>query len=253
MITVTNLSKAYGTEQVLSNIGLTCPKGQTLSILGRSGSGKTTLLKVLAGLEAADGGQITMHGQEVNQWPAQKRQAIYLYQEALLFPHLNVFNNVAFGLHLHQRKQQLSKATIAQKVTDMLQVLGLAAHANKMPAQLSGGQRQRVAFGRALVLQPPLLLLDEPFGALDVDTRQHMQNLYGTLCQQQQITALFVTHDVKEAVSVGQQYAYMNKGQLTTYSNLQQFMADEATGFQRELAFWQQFANTQAHNKQQSS
>ncbi|MCB0572824.1 MAG: ATP-binding cassette domain-containing protein, partial [Phaeodactylibacter sp.] len=153
-----DITKRYGREDVLRAAGLQLQSGEMLSILGRSGSGKTTLLKILAGLEAPDSGQVFLEGRDISGLPPNLRGIVYLYQEPLLFPHLNVFENIAFGLRL----RHLPRQDVNARVTQLLDNLELPGHAGKMPHQLSGGQRQRVAFGRALAVQPKVLLLDEP-------------------------------------------------------------------------------------------
>ena len=227
-------SKSYGREQVLRDLSLELEARRMLSILGRSGSGKTTLLKIIAGLEPADGGTVWLDGQYLDPLPAHMRNVVYLYQEALLFPHLNVWENVAFGLRL--RKEPAWE--VAEKVGQLLDELELTEHARKMPHQLSGGQRQRVAFGRALIVQPRLLLLDEPFGALDTETRENMQALLKRVTGEHGITALFVTHDLKEAIRMGDEFGWMQGGKLRTYPDLAGFLKDSETGIQDEIAFW---------------
>lgn len=231
---VEQLRKKFDAEEVLRGLGLSLARNRTLSILGRSGSGKTTLFKVMAGLLTPDGGQIRLQGEVINDWPPQRRNIVYLYQEPLLFPHLSVFDNVAFGLQIRKRP----RAEIRQRTEIMLQELGLQEHARKMPRQLSGGQRQRVAFGRALIINPRVLLLDEPFGALDSETRRQMQTLLKRVIAEFGITALFVTHDLKEALVMGDQIGLMQAGTLRLYPDRQAFLEDEHSGAAEEMAFW---------------
>jgi ABC-type Fe3+/spermidine/putrescine transport system ATPase subunit len=171
---VQGLSKSFGREPVLDDVHLAVSAHEAVSVLGRSGSGKTTLLKVIAGLEGADRGGIVLDGRDLAGVPPQRRGVVYLYQEPLLFPHLDVWENVAFGLRL----RGIAGAELEKRVAEMIADLELAAHARKSPRQLSGGQRQRVSFGRALIVQPALLLLDEPFGNLDAEIRAAMQALF---------------------------------------------------------------------------
>jgi putrescine transport system ATP-binding protein len=235
-LNIQNLQKAFDGTPVLNGISLDLNARQTLAVLGRSGGGKTTLLKIVAGLLSADTGSIHLNGENLTQRPPQERGIVYLYQEALLFPHLNVFENVAFGLRL----RHVAPADIQNRTEQMLVGLGLADHARKMPTALSGGQRQRVAFGRALIIQPRLLLLDEPFGALDVETRTQMQQLYRRVAQEQGITAIFVTHDLKEALVMGDRWGYLERGNLQIFNTLQAFADSEKTGVRQEIEFWKQ-------------
>lgn len=235
-----NLTKNYGAEQVLKNVSLSLAHGKVLSLLGASGSGKTTLLKIIAGLEAADGGEIFSEGEEISGQKPQQRNMVYLYQEALLFPHLTVYENVAFGLRI--RKKDALK--IDQKVREMLTITEMEDHADKMPQQLSGGQKQRVAFARAVVIEPKLLLLDEPFGALDTQTRQLMQQLFLNLTQALGLSAVFVTHDLKEAILMGDQIGKIDKGRLKLYPDKAAFFEDTASGVQEEINFWKEIKKT---------
>ena len=171
---VTDLSKAFHGERVLDRVSFSVAPQSTLAILGRSGCGKTTLLRTIAGLTAADAGRVVVDGADISSLPPEKRGSVYLYQEPLLFPHLSVFDNVAFGLAIRKRP----KAEIDRAVGLMIDRLELTAHARKMPQKLSGGQRQRVSFGRALIVNLALLLLDEPFSNLDEETRSTMQQLF---------------------------------------------------------------------------
>ena len=233
---IKNISKSFGDTRVLNGISFGLAEHQTLAILGRSGCGKTTLLKIIAGL--LDGnGQVLLREQDISALPPQQRGIVYLYQETLLFPHLNVFENVAFGLRL----RALPEAEIQSRVGDLLERLGLAGHDQSMPTALSGGQKQRVSFGRALIVEPRLLLLDEPFGALDTETRGAMQTLFKDIAERQGITSVFVTHDLKEAVLMGDRLGYMESGLLHIYDNLDAFAADEKTGMRREIEFWKKF------------
>lgn len=234
MLTIQNLHKAYHTHTVLDQVSLELPQGQVLAVLGRSGCGKTTLLKALAGLLTPDAGSVTWAGQSMEAVPSREREMVYLFQEPLLFPHLTVLENIAYGLRV--RKE--AEPHVQQKVTQMLEELELQEHAQKKPAQLSGGQRQRVAFGRAIIFLPRVLLLDEPFASLDAQTRATMQRLFLRLARKYNITALFVTHDVKEALLVGDRFAYMASGKLQVYTCRDAFIADPQTGVRDELAFW---------------
>jgi ABC-type sugar transport system ATPase subunit len=207
---------------------------ETVSILGKSGCGKSTLLKIIAGIEKPDEGSILINGSNIsNQYP-HERNIVYLFQEALLFPNLNVFENIAFGLRI----KKIEKTIINQKVSLMIEHLGLTDHSKKMPHQLSGGQKQRVSFGRALIINPPLILLDEPFSNLDTETRGQMQDLYKKVAMDFHITALFVTHDIKEALLMGDRMTYLQDGKLKIYNSKQDFINDEITGAKKEISFW---------------
>lgn len=229
-----DIKKTYGPEAVLRELSFQLAEHEMLSILGRSGSGKTTLLKILAGLETPDGGRVLLRGQDMGPVPPNRRNMVYLYQEPLLFPHLDVFENVAFGLRL----RKLPAADVRKRVMEMLDNLELPEQARKMPHQLSGGQKQRVAFGRALIINPRVLLLDEPFGALDSETRASMQELLKRIAETFAITALFVTHSLKEALIMGDRIGLMQEGRLKVYDSKKDFIADADTGVQEELAFW---------------
>jgi ABC-type Fe3+/spermidine/putrescine transport system ATPase subunit len=234
LLQVEGLSRRFGSENVLTSVSLQLAAEQTMSVLGRSGSGKTTLLKIIAGLESADAGRVLLDGMDLAPVPTEQRGIVYLYQEPLLFPHLHVFDNVAFGL----RVRHVEGNAIQQRTMAMLEELGLTEHARKMPHQLSGGQRQRAAFGRALIVQPRLLLLDEPFGALDSETRTTMQALYRRVAREHRITTLFVTHDLKEAILVADRYAYVARGQFKQYPDLPAFLAEPEIRAAEEIDFW---------------
>lgn len=238
-LNIQGLYKKFGNDPILTDVNLHLKKNSVLSLLGSSGSGKTTLLKIIAGLETQDKGDILLYGKNINRQKPQQRNIVYLYQEALLFPHLNAFENIAFGLRL----KKLKYPVIKEKVDLMLKNLGMADHALKMPNQLSGGQRQRISFGRAMVIEPELLLLDEPFGALDSSTRAKMQALFKNLANVMQICALFVTHDLKEAIVMGDQIGKIQKGQLIQYETKKDFFNDEFSGVNKEIDFWTNIKN----------
>ena len=231
---VENISKNYGSRNVLQQISVQVKANTTISILGKSGCGKSTLLKIIAGIEKEDNGQIFLNETNITSQKPNERNIVYLFQEALLFPHLNVFENIAFGLRIRKEDANI----INQKVNNLLQQLGIDKEATKMPHEISGGQKQRVAFGRALIINPPLLLLDEPFSSLDVETRANMQQLYKSIAELYNITALFVTHDLKEALIMGDSIGYMENGSLQIYENRQDFITDLKTGVANEINFW---------------
>lgn len=234
-IKVSNISVNRSGQQVLNDLSFELQDGHILSVMGKSGCGKTTLLRVIAGLVTAENGTVIIGGHDVTGVPPQERGAVYLYQEPLLFPHLNVLENLAFGLKIRGENKKSS----GDKARDMLEQLDLAPLAHKRSEQLSGGQRQRVAFGRALLVSPAVLLLDEPFSNLDSETRMTMQQLYRKMAEERGITTIFVTHDLKEAVIMGNRLSYMEAGKLQVYDDLKTFSADRRTGMQREIGFWQ--------------
>lgn len=234
MIEVQNLCKSFGPEVVLRDINFQLSRGHTLCILGKSGSGKSTLLRILAGLETADAGELKVAGNSVLTLSPDKRPLVYLSQEPLLFPHLNVFRNLAFGLEL----KKPAKAVIRDRVTEMAERLGLQDHLNKMPFELSGGQKQRVNFGRALIIKPQIFLLDEPFGSLDHQIRGEMQELFLKLRVEYRMTTIFVTHDLKEALMVGDRFASLTSGRLEQYASVRDFLDAPESGAAKELDFW---------------
>ena len=236
---VKNISKQFGSDEVVKQLSFTLEANKTMSILGQSGCGKTTMLKIIAGLLEANSGEIVLDKKEISQESSKSREAVYLYQEDLLFPHLTVFENIAFGLRL----KKLAKAIVEEKVMAMIKSLELSGKENKFPDQLSGGQRQRVSFGRAIIINPKLLLLDEPFGSLDVSTRERMQLLFKKLASEFEITSLFVTHDLKEALLIGDEIGLMQTGILKVYADKTDFINDPKTGVKHEMAFWEEMVN----------
>ncbi len=240
---VEHLAKSFRDEPVLRDVSFTLEDHRTLGVLGRSGCGKTTLLKSIAGLLSPDRGDVFLEGRCITALPPQQRNVIYLYQEPLLFPHLDVFENIAFGLRL----RGLGHGMITARTEEMIENLELAGHARKRPEQLSGGQRQRVAFGRALIVQPALLLLDEPFSNLDPDIRGTMQQLFKRVARQLAITSIFVTHDLKESLVVGDSFALLEEGAMQLYGSRENFIADARTSVGREMDFWNSIRAEAAH------
>lgn len=234
LLTANHIAKQYADKMILNHISFSLEQHTTLSILGKSGCGKSTLLKIIAGIEPQDRGTLFLQGKDISQLSPERRNIIYIFQEALLFPHLTVFENIAFGLQIRKEPTNLIK----ERVISMLDSLELTDHIHKSPHELSGGQKQRVAFGRALIVNPGLLLLDEPFSSLDVEIRATMQNLYKSIARQYDITAIFVTHDLKEALLMGDAISYMEDGQLEIFADKAAFIRDKRTGVQNEISFW---------------
>ncbi len=239
MIEIKNLSVSFGDETVLRKINFSLRENKTLSVLGKSGCGKTTLLKTIAGIHHNYSGSVEINGEPVDQLKPQDRGVVYLYQEPLLFPHLNVVQNIGFGLKI----RNTDPLVIRRKVDKMIQQLHLEGQEKKMPDQLSGGQKQRVAFGRAFIIHPKVLLLDEPFGSLDSDTRKEMQNLFIEISNTEKITTIFVTHDLKEALLTGDYFGMMHHGKLNIFENRDAFINNADTGVKEELEFWTNLTN----------
>lgn len=228
------MTVGFGRRRILDAVTLQVEAGQTLVVLGESGCGKTTLLKALAGLLPVERGEIRLDEAPISHLPPAARNVIYLDQEPLLFEHLTAAENIGFALRL--RKQPACE--IARAVDGMLELLDLGDHRQKREWQLSGGQKQRVAFARAAMARPRLLLLDEPFCSLDGKTRGQMQSVFADLSQRHRLSSVFVTHDVKEALVVGHQFARMARGQVVAYPDRETFIRDEATGIPAEMEFW---------------
>jgi sulfate transport system ATP-binding protein len=216
-ISIRNITKTFGSFQALGKVNLEVPSGELTALLGPSGSGKTTLLRIVAGLETPDddtGGQILFDGVPVTDNPVNRRQVGFVFQHYALFRHLTVFENVAFGLRVKPRAQRPSRAEINDRVFELLKLVQLEQLARRFPAQLSGGQRQRIALARALAIQPKVLLLDEPFGALDAQVRSELRRWLRHLHDTIHVTSIFVTHDQEEALEVADSIVVMNKGNI---------------------------------------
>ena len=199
-IEIANIKKSFGRTQVLNDISLDIPSGQMVALLGPSGSGKTTLLRIIAGLEHQTSGHIRFHGTDVSRLHARDRKVGFVFQHYALFRHMTVFDNIAFGLTVLPRRERPNAAAIKAKVTKLLEMVQLAHLADRYPAQLSGGQKQRVALARALAVEPQILLLDEPFGALDAQTRYLMQEELQRIWEAEKRTVIFVTNNIEEAL-----------------------------------------------------
>jgi len=231
---VEGLSVSYGQHSILRDVALSVSLGETLVVLGESGCGKTSLLRAIAGLIPVQAGCIQIRGQDVQKLPPQSRGTVYLDQEPLLFEHLTVAENIGFA----PRLRGVSAQQIAAELNDLLSAIDLTAHAHKRDAQLSGGQKQRVAFARAILAHPQVLLLDEPFGSLDGRTRQQMQQLFRDLSRRYALTSVFVTHDLREALVVGDTFCRMANGVLKASPSRQAFIDDPASGVTSEARFW---------------
>jgi sulfate/thiosulfate transport system ATP-binding protein len=209
-ILVNNVTKRFGSFTALDNVSLEVPSGSLVALLGPSGSGKTTLLRIIAGLELPDEGNITVAQENVTKRSARERNIGFVFQHYALFRHMTVFENIAFPLRVRSRP----RSEIDQRVKDLLHLIRLDGLQDRYPAQLSGGQRQRVALARALAAEPKLLLLDEPFGALDAKVRTELRDWLRRLHDEIHVTSVFVTHDQEEAFAVADQVAVMNKGRV---------------------------------------
>ena len=219
-IEIANIKKSFGRTQVLNDISLDIPSGQMVALLGPSGSGKTTLLRIIAGLEHQTSGHIRFHGTDVSRLHARDRKVGFVFQHYALFRHMTVFDNIAFGLTVLPRRERPDAATIKAKVTKLLEMVQLAHLADRFPAQLSGGQKQRVALARALAVEPQILLLDEPFGALDALTRAHLQDSVMQIQQALNTTIVLITHDVDEAVLLSDRVLMMTNGPAATVGEI---------------------------------
>ncbi|MGO4378404.1 sulfate/molybdate ABC transporter ATP-binding protein [Pseudoduganella sp. RAF19] len=213
-IAVKNINKRFGDFVALNNVSLDFPSGELTALLGPSGCGKTTLLRCIAGLEHPDSGQVLLDGQDASDRHVRERQVGFVFQHYALFKHMTVFENVAFGLRVKPRAERPSEDQIRRKVKELLELVQLDWLADRYPPQLSGGQRQRIALARALAVEPRVLLLDEPFGALDAKVRKELRRWLRRLHDDLHVTSIFVTHDQEEALEVADQVVLMNKGRV---------------------------------------
>jgi sulfate/thiosulfate transport system ATP-binding protein len=230
-ITIQNVSKAFGTFAAVNQIDLEIPTGGFVALLGPSGSGKTTLLRIIAGLESLDAGKIVFDDQDFTYKTVKERNVGFVFQNYALFKHMNIFDNIAFGLRVKPRKSRPSKAEIEKKVKELLKFIQLEHVAKRYPSQLSGGQRQRVALARALAVEPKVLLLDEPFGALDAKVRQELRHWLRDIHQKLNITTIFVTHDQEEALEMADTVVVMNQGRIEQIGSPVEVYENPASAF----------------------
>jgi sulfate transport system ATP-binding protein len=209
-IDIRNVSKSFNGFRAIEDVSLSVPDGSLTALLGPSGGGKSTLLRVIAGLETPDSGEVLFSGEAVTRLPAQERGVGFVFQHYAAFKHMTVRDNIAFGLKIRKRP----KAEVRARVDELLALVHLGGWADRYPAQLSGGQRQRMALARALAVQPRVLLLDEPFGALDATVRKELRDWLRRLHDEVHVTTIFVTHDQEEALEVAQQVAVINAGRI---------------------------------------
>jgi sulfate/thiosulfate transport system ATP-binding protein len=230
-IEVRNLSKMFGHHAALRDVSLTVNSGELLALLGPSGSGKTTLLRVIAGLEAPDTGTVHFDGDDATERSATNRRVGFVFQHYALFRHMTVFENVAFGLRVRPRAQRPAEDEIRRRVDELLALVQLDYLGTRYPSQLSGGQRQRVALARALAVEPKVLLLDEPFGALDAKVRQELRRWLRRLHSQLHVTSVFVTHDQEEALELADRVVVMNDGRIEQDGTPDAIIEQPATPF----------------------
>lgn len=231
MIVADGVSKRFGAFTALDQVSLSVPRGKLVALLGPSGSGKTTLLRILAGLDFADQGRIVLDGADATTLPTRDRGVGFVFQHYALFRHMTVAENVAFGLSVRKGRARPSKTAIAAKVEELLGLVHLSGLGKRYPAQLSGGQRQRVALARALAVEPRLLLLDEPFGALDAQVRKDLRRWLRSLHEDMGLTGVFVTHDQEEALEVADEVVVMNKGRIEQVGTPSEIYDRPATPF----------------------
>jgi len=234
-ITLESVGKRFGSFVALDGVSLQIASGELVALLGPSGSGKTTLLRVIAGLEWADAGQVLFHGRDATGTHVRERRVGFVFQHYALFHHMTIFENVAFGLRVRPRNERPAEQRIREKVKALLELVQLDWVAERYPHQLSGGQRQRIALARALAVEPKVLLLDEPFGALDAKVRKELRRWLRRLHDEVRATTVFVTHDQDEAREVADRIVVMNRGRIEQVGEPREVVERPATPFVREF------------------
>jgi len=234
-LVVDSIVKRFDRFPALNGVSLTVPQGAFLALVGPSGSGKTTLLRILGGLEFPDSGSVRFADLNWLEVPARDRRAGFVFQQYALFKHMTVSKNIAFGLTVRPRNQRPPRAEIARRVEELLALVQLEGYGGRYPSQLSGGQKQRVALARALAIEPRMLLLDEPFGALDAKVRKELRVWLRALHQRMGITTVFVTHDQEEAFALADLVAVMNAGQIEQYGTPEDVRRAPKTPFVAEF------------------
>ncbi|MGI6269743.1 MAG: ABC transporter ATP-binding protein [Candidatus Howiella sp.] len=227
ILSIENITKSFGENRVLDRLSLRVGRGRFVTLLGPSGCGKTTTIRIVAGLETPDAGRVLLNGEDVTALPPDKRRVNTVFQNYALFPHLDVYNNIAYGLKV----RRLPRSEIRKKVSDILALVELPGFENRSPAELSGGQRQRVAIARALVLDPEILLLDEPLGALDLQLRRQMQRELKAIQLRLGITFIYITHDQEEAMSMSDDIILMQNGRIEQQGTPREIYEHPATEF----------------------
>ena len=233
LIEIDEISKEFGLTAALHPVSLTIPSGALVALLGPSGSGKTTLLRILGGLEFPNSGRVLLGGKDATHLTVQDRRAGFVFQNYALFRHMTVFENIAYGLRARPRATRPTEAEITRRVTKLLDLIQLPQIAARYPNQLSGGQRQRVALARALAIEPQMLLLDEPFGALDAKVRRELRQGLRDIHDTTGLTTVFVTHDQDEAMELADLVVVMSMGRIEQIGRPQDIRARPATPFVR--------------------
>ncbi|MFS3127171.1 sulfate/molybdate ABC transporter ATP-binding protein [Nocardioides sp. Bht2] len=226
-IEVKGINKTFGDFVALDDVNVSLPSGQLTALLGPSGGGKSTLLRIIAGLDTADSGSVSIEGVDATSLPPQKRNVGFVFQHYAVFKHMTVAKNVAFGLEIRKRP----KAEVAERVHELLKLVHLEQFAKRLPSQLSGGQRQRLALARALAVEPTVLLLDEPFGALDAKVRKELRDWLRRLHDEVHVTTVFVTHDQEEALEVADEIVVINEGRVEQVGTPDQLYDEPANDF----------------------
>ncbi len=230
-IDIINLDKYFGKFHVIKNLNLKIKEGELVALLGPSGCGKTTLLRMIAGLETPDSGSILFSGEDKAEKKISEREVGFVFQHYALFKHMRVFENIAFGLEVKPKKFRPSKDEINEKVMSLLKLVKLEQLKDRFPSELSGGQRQRVALARALAVEPKILLLDEPFGALDAQVRKELRRWLRKLHDEIHVTSVFVTHDQEEALEVSDRVVLMNQGKIEQVGTPEEVYTNPASPF----------------------
>jgi sulfate transport system ATP-binding protein len=226
-IDISHVTKKFGDFVAIDDVTLTIPTGQLTALLGPSGGGKSTLLRIIAGLDKADSGTISIEGVDATKLPPQKRNVGFVFQHYAVFKHMTVAKNVAFGLEIRKKP----KAEVVERVDELLKLVHLSQFAHRLPAQLSGGQRQRMALARALAVEPTVLLLDEPFGALDAKVRKELRDWLRRLHDEVHVTTVFVTHDQEEALEVADEIVVINEGRIEQIGSPEELYDEPASDF----------------------
>jgi sulfate transport system ATP-binding protein len=230
-IEIRNINKRFGSFTALNDVSFEVPSGELVALLGPSGGGKTTMLRIIAGLETADSGSVLLEGEDARDRSARDRAVGFVFQHYALFRHMSVFENVAFGLRVRPRKTRPPNDEINRKVHELLELVQLEFLADRLPSQLSGGQRQRIALARALAVEPKVLLLDEPFGALDANVRRELRRWLRRLHDEIHLTSVFVTHDQEEAIELADRVVIINHGIIEQDGTVDEVVEHPATAF----------------------